>query len=133
MYKTLQAVALASLWATNTFAQQDEIECTKGLHMIIARGTTEPQGPGDLGRIAGRIAARIEGSAIEPVVYPATYLDPYHVDSIKNGTNAARKAITEYTEKCPDGKMALLGYSQVRSTSQLCFPDYAGVKPHSIY
>src|SRR5687768_14605404 len=114
MRTILHAAAIASLWLPSTLAQSEEVECVDGLYMIVARGTTEPQGPGDLGRIAKRLSDRIEGSAIHSVVYPATYTDPYHVDSIKNGSNAAREAITNYAKQCPDGKMALLGYSQVR-------------------
>jgi hypothetical protein len=50
--------------------------------MIVARGTCEPEGPGDLGRVAERILERIKGSVIHPVDYPATFCNPWHVESI---------------------------------------------------
>lgn len=112
MLTYVRAAALASLWATAALGQEEDNKCVDGLHFIIARGTTEPQGPGDSGRVVERIIERIENSSYESVVYPATFTDPYHTQSIKNGSDAARKAIADYAEKCPDGKMALIGYSQ---------------------
>lgn len=113
MNNIIYLAILARLWVGPSLAQQHGVECVDGLYMIIARGTNEPRGPGDLGRVANRLLDRIENSAIRPVTYPATYTNPYHVDSIKNGSNAAREAIVDYATKCPQGKMALLGYSQV--------------------
>lgn len=117
MHNFLQKAALAGLWITSTVAQQSDIECVDGLYIIIARGTGEKQGEGALGLAAERLTDRIENSKAYSIKYPATFTDPWHVDSIKEGSIAARKAMTEYVEQCPKGKMALLGYSQVCLTS----------------
>lgn len=90
--------------------------------MIVARGSDEPQYPpqipgyGDLGRVVDRIKQRINDSDAYAVVYPAASAvsqNPYQVESIRQGSEAARKAIMDYATECPGHKIALLGYSQV--------------------
>jgi hypothetical protein len=113
MYKIARKAVLVSLWAFSLAQGAAAVECVDGLYMIVARGTGEPYDTaGDLERVAKRVAERIDGSAISPVHYPATFTNPWHVESIRDGAIDARAKITEYAKSCP-GKIALLGYSQV--------------------
>lgn len=85
--------------------------CDKGLHMIVARGTDEPEGGGIMGRIADQIAGEIPDSSVTPVDYPAS---SDYEQSVPMGISVVTFMIKQYAHSCPDGKMALLGYSQVR-------------------
>lgn len=93
------------------------VTCATGLYMIVARGSGEEEGTGITGTLADRIAHDIEGSDVSALDYPATITDPDYQESSIDGVEALQKAIIGYHSACPDGKMALLGYSQVKSTS----------------
>lgn len=87
--------------------------------MIVARGTNETAGPGVTGTLAEGIADRIDGSVIVPLDYPATFTDPDYWVSESEGVDELQEVITSYHGACPDGKIAVFGYSQVRAnTSQ---------------
>lgn len=111
MHRLLLSVIFLCFYANPSLAQAD-VQCVDGLYMIVARATGDPQGSGLLTPVVDRILARINNSAAHPVVYPATFTNPWHVESIRDGGIAARQDITDYAQKCP-GKIALLGYSQV--------------------
>lgn len=100
----------ASLFASIAHAQP---ECASGLQLFIARGTGEDPGPGATGVLAEAVLDKIPGSAFEAIDYPASEEDPVYFDSVRNGTDAVREGLIGYTEACPDGKVAVLGYSQV--------------------
>lgn len=109
---TTAAIA-ASLFAPAAVAQDiSSKSCVKGLFMVVARGTNEPMGPGVTGLIADRIADRIKDSDVVALDYPATFTDPLYTDSVNNGTEEMAAVIRNYTDSCPDGKIAVLGYSQ---------------------
>lgn len=80
-------------------------------HLIIARGSLEPQGPGQLMSMANKIIAANPGTTIEPVVYPAK-IENYGASS-SNGTAAVTDMLISFVQRCPNAKLALLGYSQV--------------------
>jgi hypothetical protein len=84
--------------------------------MIAARGTGEDKGTGVIGRIAQYVAKRVEGSVVKPLDYPATWQDPDYEESEAAGVKALTAAVNDYHNSCPDGKIAVFGYSQV------CFP-----------
>lgn len=89
--------------------------CATGVHMIVARGTTEAPGEGLTGQTADAIAAQIPGSDSVALVYPAsTY--PSYASSEGTGTTAMTTAIVEYVTSCPDSKIVLLGWSQACSS-----------------
>jgi hypothetical protein len=79
--------------------------------MIVARASTEAPGEGIIGAVATSVQGMIPGSDSEAVDYPAT-LQNYNT-SEPAGTAAMTKLITEYATRCPNSKIALLGYSQV--------------------
>ena len=86
------------------------ITCATGLHLIVARGSTEPKGVGRIGVVAGNVTQAILGSTIAAVDYPATF-DAYFA-SVGAGVAAMYAMIAGYVTACPDSKVALLGYSQ---------------------
>ncbi|KAF4964686.1 hypothetical protein FSARC_7393 [Fusarium sarcochroum] len=99
------------LFAAGTLAQSTkDVKCADGLYMIVARGTSEEKGTGITGDIAKDIAKRVNGSIIEPLDYPATFKN--YEDSESDGVKAMTSVLTTYHKSCPDGKIAVFGYSQ---------------------
>ncbi|KAM0277188.1 hypothetical protein ACHAQH_005970 [Verticillium albo-atrum] len=108
MKPTAPLVILAA--ASTAAAQNTTTSCAEGVHLLVARGSNEDPGPGRLGPLADHIAAAIPNSAIESIVYPATF-DDYGL-SVADGAEALTAALDRYTDACPNGKVVLLGYSQ---------------------
>ncbi|KAF4995905.1 hypothetical protein FGRMN_4862 [Fusarium graminum] len=102
--------------------------CASGAHIIVVRGSLEPQGPGIIGTVAQQIMTRIPDSDVMSLLYPAIY-EPYK-PSQTAGVGALALAIWQYAAFCPDTKMVLLGFSQgahviadvVCGTSSVGFP-----------
>ncbi|KAF4974376.1 hypothetical protein FZEAL_8708 [Fusarium zealandicum] len=88
----------------------EHLACAAGAHIIVARGSLEPQGPGIIGQVAQQIVQRIPGSDMESLIYPAEY-DNY-LPSQTRGVKAMSKMVRAYAKRCPGTKMVLLGYSQ---------------------
>ncbi|KAF7884104.1 uncharacterized protein EAF01_011527 [Botrytis porri] len=80
------------------------------IHMIVARASTEAPGEGIIGSVATMVKASLPGSDSEAVDYPAT-LTQYQA-SEASGVAAMQKLVQAYAEKCPESKMAVMGYSQ---------------------
>lgn len=85
--------------------------CATGVHMIVARASTESPGPGIIGAVATQVQQSVPGSDSESVEYPATLTD--YQASEASGVAAMTKLIQSYAQRCPNSKIALLGYSQV--------------------
>lgn len=85
--------------------------CATGIHVIVARGSSEKPGVGRMGVVAGNVTERVPGSTVEAVTYPATFDD--YIDSEGEGVVAMTDMVVEYVKSCPDARIALLGYSQV--------------------
>ena len=78
---------------------------------LVARASTEKQGPGAIGALSEEIQKGVTATVSErSVVYPAA-LSPYEPSVVK-GDEAIKKELTEQVEKCPSQKIVLLGYSQ---------------------
>jgi acetylxylan esterase len=84
---------------------------TSGVHMIIARASTESPGPGIIGAVATMVQSSVPGSDFESVDYPATLTDYFNSEA--SGVAGMQKLVRNYAARCPDSKIALLGYSQV--------------------
>ena len=89
--------------------------CSSGVHIIVARGSTEPQDDGNLGmgvtkEVADLITGQVANSDAMGIVYPAT-LDNYP-SSVAAGVGSMQAEIQRYSRACPDSRMVLLGYSQ---------------------
>ncbi|KAF4542341.1 Cutinase [Lasiodiplodia theobromae] len=79
-----------------------------GVHILIARGTTEEY-PGDMITLANLIIANNAGADYEDIIYPATF---DYIASTQQGMNATKSQLTAYVEACPESRIVLLGYSQ---------------------
>lgn len=80
------------------------------IHLLVARGSTESPGYGQLNSLATRIVQGNSGATKEAIDYPAQ-LQPYG-PSVSAGVTAVKKQLSDYVAKCPDSKIVLLGYSQ---------------------
>ncbi|GAA5924674.1 hypothetical protein JCM10213_000412 [Rhodosporidiobolus nylandii] len=84
--------------------------CATGVHIIVARASTEPAGEGIIGQVATLVKNQVPGSSSEAISYPAT-LYPY-LSSEAQGVSAMTSAIESYAQRCPDSKIVLMGYSR---------------------
>ncbi|KAK4445699.1 cutinase [Podospora aff. communis PSN243] len=110
-----------------TFTKRAE-PCASGLHMIVARGSNEEPGLGKIGVIAGNVSLVIPGSTSAAVDYPAAINN--YASSVQEGTTELLRMVREYHERCPGGKMALLGFSQGAHSMMdaVCGSSSAGFK-----
>lgn len=99
--------------ATNGTPSDSTITCADGLKVFVSRGTGEAPGTGVTGTLADLIASQIDGSDVQGIAYPATFEDPDYFLSVSNGTRLLKQVIVDYSQTCPDSKIALFGYSQV--------------------
>lgn len=105
------AISAALLAGSSAVAAASAPTCAKGLYMVVARGSTEPAGLGVTANLTTQIAAKVPGSQAVAVDYPATFDD--YEGSEGKGVTDMQKLVNAYSQACPDGKIALLGYSQV--------------------
>jgi acetylxylan esterase len=114
----LAGIILSSLAAAGlASAQNSTIRCAPGLQLFVSRGTDEPMGFGETGKLIEPILGAIEGSVADYTAYPASFGNetngkPNNFVSVARGTLMLRRTILEYSEACPGSKMAVLGYSQ---------------------
>ncbi|RGP73308.1 acetylxylan esterase 2 [Fusarium sporotrichioides] len=101
---TLLLSLLVALVAANSTT------CAKGAHVIVARGSLEPQGPGAMGELADKVLKLVPGSDMESLVYPALYNE--YLDSQPAGVRTLTSAIQNYVKNCPKTQLVLMGYSQ---------------------
>ncbi|KAJ3464542.1 hypothetical protein MRS44_009328 [Fusarium solani] len=117
----------SALLVAAALAQKSKnVECADGLYLVVARGTGEEKGAGITGEVAEDVADRVKGSIVEPLDYPATFLDPAYDESEADGVKAMTELLTNYHSSCPDGKIAVFGYSQANTFcggSGGSFPD----------
>jgi len=92
-------------------------KCASGVHMIVARASTEAPGEGIIGAVATQVQQAVLGSDSEAVDYPATLTD--YLNSEASGVAAMKQLVQSYVARCPNSKIALLGYSQVFGFSVL--------------
>ncbi|KAL8381913.1 hypothetical protein RB595_005931 [Gaeumannomyces hyphopodioides] len=100
----------SSTVATGSVPTAAPTSCVDGLQIFVARGSNEQPGLGRMGVVAGNITQKIKDSRVTAVDYPATFLE-YNL-SVGNGTSKLKSLVEDYAKKCPNNKMALLGYSQ---------------------
>jgi hypothetical protein len=107
---TAPAVLAQTTPSSTSISSSSTPSCATGIHLIVARGSTEPRGLGRIGVVAGNVTALVPGSTVAAVDYPAT-LDGYFA-SEGLGVAAMTAMIAAYVVACPTSKIALLGYSQ---------------------
>jgi len=86
------------------------------VHIIAARASTEAPGPGIIGALVTQIQQQSRQTVSTVAVnYPATLTD--YANSSAQGTAATMTLLNDQTATCPNQKIVLVGYSQVK-----CFP-----------
>jgi acetylxylan esterase len=101
---SLSLLILTALLPSLAFS---EPKCS-ATHLIVARGSFEPQGEG-ISSAFSTEAKQFIGADSEALVYPARI--PYR-GSISVGVENLKKAIARYTAACPSSQIVLVGYSQ---------------------
>ena len=109
----LLGLVLAAATLANAQNATANDTCNTGIHMIVSRGSLEPVGTGRIGVVAGNVSEQVSDSVIVPLDYPATFTN--YSTSEGTGVEALTDLLTSYIALCPDAKIALLGYSQVRT------------------
>ncbi|CBX96139.1 hypothetical protein LEMA_P110580.1 [Plenodomus lingam JN3] len=94
----------------------------KPFHIFLTRGSDEPY-PGRLGNITKEICAGLGGDdcGFENVVYPArstAWGADAWCKSAGTGAINGQNQMKSYSEKCPDSKLMLLGFSQGAAVAQ---------------
>jgi len=81
------------------------------VHVIAARGSTEPPGPGITGLLVKRVQdASSQNVSTDSVVYPATLTN--YPSSSAQGTSSLIQQLSDRVKACPGQKIVLMGYSQ---------------------
>ena len=107
---------------TTSILAYESADCTP-YHVFLARGTDEPY-PGRLGNLTSEICSGLGGAedcTFESVEYPAksTAWGPsVWCDSAGQGARAGQAQMKGYSDKCPDAKLILLGFSQGGAVAQ---------------
>ncbi|KAL8408622.1 hypothetical protein RB594_007171 [Gaeumannomyces avenae] len=107
---TTSTSSTSSTGVTGSVPTAAPTNCVDGLQIFVARGSGEQPGLGRIGVVAGNITQKIKDSRVTAVDYPATLVE-YNA-SVGNGTSRLKSLVEDYAKKCPNNKMALLGYSQ---------------------
>lgn len=105
---------IASLYSIASTSSSPNV-CANGVHIIVARGTNEPPGAGLIESVVRGVAAAVPDSQITPLDYPAAF-DNYSA-SVAAGVDSLKTELAEYSSRCPQSKVALMGFSQVRSSN----------------
>ena len=85
-----------------------------GLHIFGARETTAAPGYGSAGTVVNALLQQHPGATAEAINYPASGSNPTYSQSVLAGTNAVCSQVSAFAKKCPQTKLVLVGYSQVR-------------------
>lgn len=99
--------------------EERQASCPK-IHVYGARETTVPQGYGTSQGMVNMVVQAYPGTTSEAIVYPACGGQSQcggvsYENSATQGTAAVVRAVTSFNQRCPDTKIVLIGYSQVRS------------------
>lgn len=117
MRLSVGTIALLLLGQTLTSPLLPRDDCPP-VHILGARETTAPPGFGAAAGIVDDLTKAHPGATNEAVNYPACggasdCLGVSYADSVKNGTDAAAKAVNDFNARCPRTKIVMLGFSQV--------------------
>jgi hypothetical protein len=109
--KAFSALTVAALVLSAAAIPAPTTPCAD-VHIIAARASTEPPGPGIIGALVEQVQQESSQTVSTAAVdYPATLTD--YADSSAQGTAATKTLLTNQASACPDQKIVLVGYSQV--------------------
>ena len=81
--------------------------------IVVARGTNEPAGQGNMASLASAIGNSTSRSMSSFALdYPASAAFPAYWTSVSTGEKNLQKLLTSLVASCPSSKYVLLGYSQ---------------------
>lgn len=86
--------------------------CAAGVQIFVVRGSTEPSHMGRIAPVATSIRDAVPGSFITALDYPAKINAAEYFFSVHMGVSRLAKLVRDYVKMCPQGKIALVGYSQ---------------------
>ncbi|ELQ37373.1 acetylxylan esterase 2 [Pyricularia oryzae Y34] len=89
--------------------------CAAGVQIFVVRGSTEPSHMGRIAPVATSIRDAVPGSFITALDYPAKINAAEYFFSVHRGVSRLAKLVRDYVKMCPQGKIALVGYSQDQS------------------
>ncbi|KAF2262250.1 alpha/beta-hydrolase [Lojkania enalia] len=98
-------------------------EC-QDYHVFTTRGSTSPY-PGHQAGLIWMICQSLGDCGYENIIYPAETTTSGRnawCESAATGAAAGQKQLTEYSERCPDSKLIVVGFSQGASVTL----DYLG-------
>ena len=111
-------VAASSFIASTLSAPLEERQACPNIHIFGARETTAPAGYGSAGTFVNEILNAYPGSTAEAVNYPAAGgTNAQYASSVQQGTVDVASQISAFNQKCPNTKLVVIGYSQVRMTA----------------
>ncbi|KAI1071354.1 hypothetical protein LB507_011567 [Fusarium sp. FIESC RH6] len=101
----------------NALAAKAQGQSCPEIHIFGARETSVAQGLGSAGKLIDMIVADHAGATSEAIDYPAcggqaSCGNVEYGASAKQGTEAVTKAVNALSERCPDTKIVMIGYSQ---------------------
>ncbi|OAL54728.1 alpha/beta-hydrolase [Pyrenochaeta sp. DS3sAY3a] len=111
-----------NVYCNTTEILQYQTQDCRPFHVFISRGSDEPY-PGRLGNITHEICAAIGGEdcGFENVEYPAkstAWGKDEWCKSAGKGAASGQAQMKAFSEKCPDSKLILLGFSQGAAVAQ---------------
>lgn len=121
----MRSTALAiSLILGSALAVPLEIDAEKrqncpSIHIFGARETTASAGYGSSSTVVNEVLSAYVGSTAEAIVYPACGGQSScggisYSSSVAQGIQAVASAVNAFNSQCPQAKIVLVGYSQVR-------------------
>lgn len=105
-------LALLALCGSALAAPAPRAACPD-VHVFGARETTAPAGYGSAGTVVNLILNAHKGATAEAINYPAAGGNSYGA-SVQAGVKAVASQVQSYAKQCPNTKLVLVGYSQVR-------------------
>jgi hypothetical protein len=111
LYATLLSLSLAATSLAAPLTPRQSVPCVSGLYILVARGSTQPEGEGSVGVVADAIESRVPDSISDAVMYPATFEN--YFGSVNEGIDNAKSKIKAYVDQCgAQSRIALVGFSQ---------------------
>jgi acetylxylan esterase len=127
MYTMISTKLAISLLLGSALAVPLEVDIERrqtcpSIHVFGARETTASAGYGSSSTVVNEVLSAYSGSTAEAITYPACGGQSScggisYSSSVAQGIQAVASAINSFNSQCPEAKIVLVGYSQVRIIS----------------